>query len=229
MSSSLRLVIFDLDGTLVHFPHDYLLDEAERIIPLLDHPPIDRSELFEHFASFDFFRFVLHENRDEFVETFWSHFDWERFPKPIPFPSTLSVLSELKLLGFSLAIATARLMPSETLRRELEATGILEHIPHLVTREDERVDWRDKRGHLKQICEALGFSPAESVMVGDIPTDISSAKDLRFGRTVAVTTGGLKRAVLEAIEPDHIIEDLTHLPLLLRTAGARDSTSIPSR
>lgn len=215
MSSSIRLVVFDLDGTLVHFHHDYLLDETLRILPLLEHPPVDRMELIDHFSSFDFFRFVAGENKEQFVESFWSHFNWDSFPKAVPFASTLTILQTLRQAGFELAIATARLMPALTLRQELAHSGLLDHIPHLVSREDDATDWKDKTGHLRKLCADLDIPPHQSAMIGDIPTDVLSAKEVGFGMTIAVTTGGIRREVLETAEPDYILDDLSILPEIL--------------
>lgn len=215
MSSPIRLVVFDLDGTLVHFHHDYLFDETARVLPLLEHPPVDRAELFEHFTAFDYFGFVATDDRERFIESFWSFFDWNSFPRAVPFASTLTVLKTLRDSGFELAIATARLMPALTLRQELANCGLLEHIPHVISREDETVDWRDKTGHLRRLCANIGIEPHEAAMIGDIPPDVLSAKAVGFGLTIAVTTGGIRREVLETAEPDYIIDDLAVLPALL--------------
>ena len=56
---SAKLAIFDLDGTLVEFPREFLFSESERIMKLISHPEVERSVMLESFADFDFFRFLL--------------------------------------------------------------------------------------------------------------------------------------------------------------------------
>ena len=49
-----ELFIFDLDGTLVEFHHEYLFNQAHAIIEKLSHPPIAPDVLENFFSAFDF-------------------------------------------------------------------------------------------------------------------------------------------------------------------------------
>ncbi len=206
-----KLIIFDLDGTLVEFSTDYLLDEAIRIIEKVEHPEVARHDLLAAFSSFDFFRFVATSDRDEFVENFWKHFDWLGFPQPAPFATTLTVLQELKKRGFELAIATARQVSAAELKPLLEAVGILPYFSAVCTRTTAEGDWKDKKPQIHEVCAKLGISPEESIIVGDIPPDIASGRDVGIGYAIALTSGGILREILAASNPDFILDDLAQL------------------
>lgn len=206
-----KLVIFDLDGTLIDFHHDYLYTETVRIISELDHPPVSREELAHHFSLFDYFRFVLHDDRETFAVNFWEKFDFHNFPKPTPLPGAVEALKELSGSGVELAIVTARISAPEELRGQLADTGIVEHISHIITRPGKHIHWTDKTGTILEMCQKMTASPAETVMVGDVPTDVTSAAKVGVGTTVAVKSGGIKEEVLREAKPDFLLPDVTHL------------------
>lgn len=208
----MKLVIFDLDGTLVHFPHDYLISEAIRINVELGHPVVDAGTVHAGFEAFDFFRFVESTfDRAHYTERFWELFNWAHFPKPRPLPNTLRVLEAIRDQGIAMGIATARLTPITELSVELESTTISQYMAHIETRDRPETDWKDKTGQIARVCKALGVRPQDAVIVGDIPPDIESGKALGIGMTVAVASGGIRRDILEAASPDYLFDDISGL------------------
>ena len=210
-----KLVIFDLDGTLVEFPQEYLLTETERILAHLQHPEVTRDVLEDCFADFDFFRFLQVEQVEEFVERFWSHFDWARYPSSIALRGAATVLKELADLGLKIAIATARRSEIAEIEADLEQAGLREFFICIEARNAGEDNWQDKQRQIRDICRAVGVLPAETVMVGDIPADIITAKQAGVGLTVAVLSGGIREAVLRKAGPDIILNDLNALVELL--------------
>ena len=73
-------------------------------------------------------------------------------------------------------------------------------------------------------CELLGVEPTETVVVGDTPQDVLSAK-AAGACSVAVTTGKFRSAELAEFRPTYIIGSLSELALLLErefaNGGAR--------
>lgn len=205
------LVIFDLDGTLVEFHHDYLFSETHRILERMGHPPVNSAKLHETFASFDYFAFLGGIHRDEFVQRFWELFDWNNFPPTKPFPYALEAMVRLRSLGIPVAIVTARYMPAQQLLSDLAHTGFPDVITHLITRPGDHVHWTDKRRSILEMCLTVGVDPARTVMVGDIPTDITSAHDVGVGTAVSVLSGGINREILELAHPHYIIEGVGEL------------------
>ncbi len=206
-----KLVIFDLDGTLIEFHHNYLFSQAEEIVSKLGHEVVPRSILEECFSEFDFFRFVIEERRTHFIETFWSMFDWENFPKPKLINGAYETVERITQRGVLASIATSRFVSVDLLREDLLPTGLLPLISHVASRNSDHIHWTDKRGLIRGVCEHHGVRPEEAVMVGDIPTDITSAKDCGIGLSVAVCSGGVRQEVLAKSNPDVILPDVSAL------------------
>ena len=212
MDSGLELVIFDLDGTLVEFHHEYLFSETHRILQKMGRAAVPSERLRNSFAVFDYFSFVgAKSERDSFVEEFWSLFNWEGFPTVSPFPHAISTLEDLVTLGLRVAIVTARFMPREKLLHDLAPTGFPDVISHLITRPGDHIHWTDKRGTIREMCRALNVAPEHALMVGDVPTDITSAYDVGLSGGVAVLSGGINREILALAEPLAIIDDISQL------------------
>lgn len=206
-----RLVIFDLDGTLVEFPHDFLFQQAFNVIQRFGYECVSEEVLSDSFKAFDFFRFIPEARREEFAERFWGNFDWANYPKAKAIDGAHAVLAELKSRGVETAIATARITPLEELSRELEDIGLLENISYIATRLSAEVPWTDKTQHIGEICRCLSVEPKDAVMVGDIPSDILTAREAGAGMTVAVMSGGIRRDVLEQAGPDLVISNVSDL------------------
>ena len=206
MEKRFECVLFDLDGTLIEFHHEYLFSQAELIIPDLAHDPVERSILEHHFAEFDFFGFVTEDKRNAFIESFWERFDWGGFPDPSLLPGITEMIQALHGNEMRTAIVTSRFTPVETLTEVLTPTGLIDFMHHVRTRPGDHIHWTDKRQMILDACAELGISPEKAVMVGDIPTDIESARDVGIGKTVAVLSGGVRRPVLERAKPDLILE-----------------------
>ena len=208
---SIKLVIFDLDGTLIKFHQDYLYLQAEKLIEKKGHGFVERSIMEEHFSSFDFFKFVQDEHREEFMEHFWQQFDWDNFPKPEPILGVIETLDKLLAKDVVLAIATSRLICRDILSSELKDTGLVHRVSKIVTRTCEESEWSDKTKQLKEVIDAFSFKPDEVAMVGDIPPDIKSASNLGIKNTVGVLSGGIKKEVLKRAKPRFILPDVSSL------------------
>ena len=66
------------------------------------------------------------------------------------------------------------------------------------------VNWRSRGVATAEamVAGSAPGSPAETVMVGDVPTDVTSAAKVGVGTTVAVKSGGIKEEVLREAKPD---------------------------
>lgn len=208
-----QLILFDLDGTLIEFHREYLFTRTATVLEKMAHPPVSREDLERHFSLFDYFSFVVHDDRDTFVKEFWRHYDQDcDYPAAELIQTSHDVLSELQRWEIPLAIVTARTMPQEKLREYLQPTGLLDFMEHVRARDlNDKSHWSDKKHMLTETIGRFGVSPEVTMMVGDIPADISSAKAVGVGETVAVKSGGILEEVLAREAPDVILPDIGHL------------------
>lgn len=211
-----KLVIFDLDGTLVEFPRSYLIEEVHRILPMIGLEPVELSALEEAFTAFDFFRFFHEEQRETHIKAYWREFNWDNYPKSNPFPYSVDVLKALADLGVGSSLATARATTNEKLYQDLEHTGLLEHLSELRFRDCHTLDWMDKLPQIQSLLEQHKVRAKEAILVGDIPADVISAQKAGLGASVAVLSGGIQREVLERCRPTAVISDISQLPALLK-------------
>jgi len=209
--TEIKLVIFDLDGTLVKFPKEFLFQQAEEVVKTLELPSVERELMEEAFADFDFFRWIPSGIRETFMDTYWNLFNWEHYPKPIVFDGVLETLKALKDNGIDQGVVTSRHFPREQIEADLKEVGILDYFSYVIPRGGDDERWHDKTYQIRQACERSGVEPKHVALVGDIPPDVSCARVLGLGKTVAVLSGGIRREPLEKAEPTHIIDGVWQL------------------
>ena len=208
-----ELVIFDLDGTLIEFPHDYLFEETHRILNELSRPLVHMSILKTCFSSFDYFQFIPEPERLGFMEYFWESFNHRNYPEPVPLPGSYELLESLADRGIKIAIATARTASQNELLEQLAYTGFAEYISMIAPRDKQDADWMNKQSQIRHICDSLNVIPEQSAMVGDIPPDITSAKHAGIGFSIAVRSGGIDDVILKAAEPDLLLDSIADIRL----------------
>lgn len=202
-----RLAIFDLDGTLIHYEHEFLFDEAERILPIVGLGHISKEEFIHQFEHDRLFSFLTDdEERRAMEEHFWKHLWIHERPDPRTIEGVVETLDALASQGIKLAIATARAQLEEHLRDELKHTGLFKWVDIITSRDTHEDPWRDKRKQILLACTHAKAEPKESYMVGDNPSDIWSARKVEIGCPIAVRTGRIRDEILLKENP-HVILD----------------------
>ena len=113
------------------------------------------------------------------------------------------VLDELRDRGHRLGVVTAKRRVTVDLAF---ARVPIEHLFETVVGGDETTEHKPHPAPLRLALERLGASPSDAVYVGDSPFDMRAAKAAGM-YAVAVTWGRIHdRAVLEAEEPDAIVD-----------------------
>ncbi|MHA2362619.1 MAG: HAD family hydrolase [Candidatus Hodarchaeales archaeon] len=83
----------------------------------------------------------------------------------------------------------------------------------------ETDDSLDKVTGIQQALAALGLEAADTIVIGDLPTDITDGKTVG-AKTAAVTTGPVPKEKLADQEPDFIFSDLSDfLAIFKRSVG----------
>lgn len=215
MPKNKKLFIFDLDGTLIHFHKDYIFAIAEEVITDLGHPKVSRIKLEENFSSFDFLSSVSSDHQVEFDKRFWEKFDWQSYSNNQPIAGVKETLEKLFNSNRQIAIATSRYCCPNDLKKDLGKINFSEFIHLITTKSDPLSSFKDKVKQLDQIFSHFKTDPIEAVMIGDIPPDISCAKEYGIGTTIAVLSGGIKREILEKEKPNYILQDVGSLLKLI--------------
>lgn len=212
-----KLAIFDLDGTLIHFPFSYLFAETQRILKLFGHPDVSQEDLEASFSSFEYFRVVQYglklswSSEEDFQAKFWSEFNWTHYPKALVFDYTIELLARLRSLGYRIAIATARASSPSEIEKDLLDTGILSYVSCIKTRASDRDNWKDKSNQIRSLLAEFRMSSDQAIMIGDVPSDIESARAENLKAAYGVLTGGIRRDVLLASGPTEIFSNLNDL------------------
>ncbi|MBL7662411.1 HAD family hydrolase [bacterium] len=204
----IKLVIFDLDGTLIEFHHDFLLSESERIFQQLAMPHITREILQHGFERFNFFHFIEEQERIEFEKKFWEHFDFSKVPRPKVLPGAEQILSHIADRQIPQVIVTARTAPEEHVLETLQHTCIPKYIERIVTRVEDDLHWSDKRQMLREICAEYQTEAEAVLLIGDTPADIKSAEEIGITHRIAVLTGGILPEILVAANPTIVVNHL---------------------
>ncbi len=206
-----RACLFDLDGTLIKFHKQFLFEETERLVLEYGINGASREVLNDCFCDFDYFRWVEPKESEDFIRFFWKQFNFASFPAPIPIQGVKQTLAQISGMGVPCYIVTARVSTKDKLEKELEHTGFLPFLSDIVCRPGDDVDWQDKKAMIQLACNMAGTEVKDAVMIGDIPSDIISAKEARVGTSVAVLSGDIREHVLAEAKPDYILPDVNSL------------------
>ena len=200
-----KALLFDLDGTLIKFPKEFLFSQAFQVFDSLKLDVCSVDSMEAAFREFDFFRIAPEPVREQFMKTYWHLFDWSQYPKAELIPAVEETLEALRKKGYELAIVTSRDEEADSIQQRLSHTSILKNISFIIPRSCPDSEWSDKSKQIGLACERLGLKPKEVAMIGDIPPDIESAKKSGVGTTVALLSGGIEKAKLAEMNPDYII------------------------
>ncbi len=150
-------------------------------------------------------------------------------------PGVGRALRELKQMGFGLVVITNQsgvgrgLFDEEQLRRiherlrqQLEAEGVrldgLYVCPH--TPEDDCLCRKPRLGLIQKASEELGFSPQDSIVVGDKACDIDMGR-AAGAVTLLVRTGyGIRVEAEESVATDYVADDLQAAVEIIRQLKA---------
>ena len=209
-----RLLVFDLDGTLVDSKKDLALSvnamraemglaplPLELIGTYIGHGVtvlVERS-LAAHATA---------ENVQKGLAFFLAYYHDHMLDYTLPYPGVAEALDELG--NHKLAVLTNK--PVNFSREMLTRLGFASHFTYIYGGNSFPQKKPDPTG-LHKLMEDLQISARETLMVGDSDTDILT------GRNAGVWTCGVSYGfgaqTLEAVSPDLVIDDMRELPPLL--------------
>ena len=157
---------------------------------------------------------------DSLYSVFMTHYHQHCLVETLLYPGAESVLRSLK--GYRKAVLTNK--PEKPARIILDGLQVASHFELTVGGDTPYGKKPDPAG-LRHILSALGASPDEAVMIGDGEQDAEAARNAGV-RFIGFLSGIGSREVLLRTEPDAVIKDLAGLTqaLSILEALAADET-----
>lgn len=224
MQRRFDLVTFDLDGTLIDnraairtnlnhalAAYGFPQLEADKIDAMIGTP------LIEMFSS------ILPEHSrhlaPRLVDAYVKRYLHTSHVGTVVLGGVISTLERLKHEGFKLAIATTK--ANETVHPLLRKVG-LDKCFDLVTGRRKSMRNKPHPDMLNFVMKTLDVKPERTIMVGDTPIDVMTARNAGIMVVVVTSGAALHMTTLNMIHessPDFIISSLQELHDILRIQG----------
>jgi len=207
-----KLVIFDLDGTLIDTAPDLYMAFCDTLKDYGYQPPS-----YEHFCrhigggAYGFLEpFLPPEILEEALQKLRSYYLTKyMFKESKPYGGILEVLEILKEKGFKLAVATNKI--TEGAVRVLKAAKMERYFDLIVGR-DLPKEHKPSPEHLLYINRQLKVEPKFTLMVGDRTDDILAAK--QSGAFSGYALWGYTEP-LNGLKPDYLLKEPKEILTLL--------------
>jgi phosphoglycolate phosphatase len=221
--STKKVIIFDLDGTLIDSSPDlalainHMLETIDRDTFTLDeihHWVGNGAETLVKRALSGSTQISSHIDELEFkkaLDIFLKFYAKNLAVETITYPHVLSTLTQLKKHGYKLVIVTNK--PFDFVEPILKELTLKEYFEfHLVG--DSLKEKKPNPAPLLYVCEKLNVTPSECVMVGDSKNDILAAKACNM-QSIGLTYGYNYGEHISTHNPDIYFSDFSKIGKLL--------------
>ncbi len=217
---SIKLVVWDWNGTLLDDAQITVDAVNTAVLPLLNLSPVSLDEYREVFEVPIVNNYInMGVSKEEFLEkseqishAFHSHYE------PLAAHAHLregaqKLLVSLKESGISSIILSNHTL--EGIYLQLGRLNISELFDEVLANGDkEQVHHSGKKHRLEAFLQDSDYSPHEVVIVGDTAEEVSIGSSLGL-HTIAITGGFSSRTRLVATKPDHLISSLKQVLTIL--------------
>lgn len=209
----IKLVIFDLDGTLVNSITDITnsLNYATEPYGLPPKTSEEVSALVGEGITKVIERVLGDERlqyRDDVVKRFLEFYSEHIVDNTFPYPGVRETLERLN--GLKKAVISNK---REALSvKVLEALDLIRFFD-LVIGSDSTTEKKPSPVPVLHVISTMGLTQEDSIMVGDSDLDIAAGKNAGI-KTVGVTYGYRKREFLK--DADYVIDEIKDLPLIIQ-------------
>ncbi|MEO6513743.1 MAG: HAD family hydrolase [Candidatus Saccharimonadales bacterium] len=212
--SKIKAVLFDMDGTLNDTRHA-VYEALEQAFAVHDVPAPSREEMAPYIHSHNAVHdaFASHIEQKKFLDTYFEKV-FELLPTSHHYTGVKSILEQLYADGYKLGLVTGAVY----LKNYFEQADAFKHFAVVVGPEETAKSKPDPQG-TNLALKQLKLEPTEAVMVGDLATDIKTAKAAGLAAAIGITHGFGTRESLEEADADYIIDQLSELPDILKKLG----------
>ncbi len=208
-------IVFDLDGTMIDTAPD-LLESLNHVIVNDGLPPVDTQKL-RKFVGFggrvmiqnaydDAHQHLEEDKLDNLVEEFIAHYAANMPGVSKPYPGLLDTLATLGQANCKFAVCTNK---TESLSKQLlEALNLTGELAAICGQDTFPVR-KPHPDHLLKTIDLAGGDPRNAIMIGDTPTDFSTARAASVA-LVAVDFGYCDEPVSN-YRPDSVISHYDEL------------------
>lgn len=211
--AQIKLIIFDLDGTLVDAysaifrSFNYLMQELN--LPRQGNPLIRRAVGWGD--DFLLRPFIEEKDLKKALLIYRRHHKISLLKYSRLFPGVAKLLAGLKFKGYKLAVASNR--PTRFSRILIRHLGIEKYFDYVLC--SDRLKYGKPHPLiLKRIIRRFSLAPQEAVYVGDMVIDARAGKRAKV-KTIIVTTGSNTRWEIRKEKPYRIISRVRELTKLL--------------
>ena len=212
----IKLVIFDLDGTLLYTIGD-LADSVNYALTKYGMPNVTLQEATANVGNGvkNLISLCAPEGTDEktlneILAAFKAHYKDNMENKTVPYDGIVEMLEELRKRDVKTAVLSNKF--DAATKRLCE--NLLPDLIDIPVGEREGVPRKPSPDAVELIINECGVSKNECAIVGDSDTDIITGKNAGI-KTVAVTWGYRPKEVLEKAFPDKIANTVNELQTIL--------------
>lgn len=212
--NQVRLLVFDLDGTLVDSKQDLAVSiNAMRTEMGLEVLPLGQIASYvgngvSLLVKRSLGTLATSENVERGLEFFLTFYREHMLDHTVPYPGVAEALE--KLSGHKMAVLTNK--PVNFSREMLTQLGFAPYFAYIYGGNSFPQKKPDPMG-LNKLMADLGTSARETLMVGDSDTDILTGRNA--GIWTCAVTYGFGAHTLDKVPPDLLIDDMRELPALL--------------
>lgn len=209
-----KLVVFDLDGTLIDTAPDLYMAFCETLKDFgYQQPPFEVFCKYMGGGAYGFLEpFLPSEVLEEALQKVRHYYLTKYlFKESKPYEGILEVLETLKSANYKLAVATNKI--SEGAVRVLKEAK-LDHFFELIVGRDLPKEHKPSPEHLLYINRQLKIEPKKTLMIGDRSDDILSAK--KAGAYAAYALWGYTEP-LNGFKPDFFLKKPKDILTILET------------
>ena len=241
MSAGIRGIVFDKDGTLIHFEETWTpayVESADALARQIGRP--DMAATWLHATGLDpatgrvLPGTLLASATVDVIAAEWRALSpalpaldalipwldgfWERRALELlaPVGDLPGLFDRLRGDGLRLGVATND--GEKAAHATVGRLGLAARVD-FVAGYDSGHGAKPAPGMILAFCAAMGLAPGQVAMVGDSPADLTAGRAAGCGRVIGVLTGTSPAALLAPLA-DIVVDDVHALPACLSTAGA---------